>query len=562
MQDALATVESITAEDIERQPGKIIVRFHVYLLLLAGRADEAATVAETHLATSPYAHVRRMPQLARWMAGQPAELLPDAAQRDASRPPYIPEADANDSYRFHFLAFAAVIAASLGDRGAVRHVTAQLDASGLGADTRDAAMLAVAAAARAVVDGDEAAAQSMIDDFVVGHPLDDPVASVHLRRFLAYGYVLSPEARRVWDAEPLGPTHERVRRAARLLLEARAGRLTAMDEPAETILTAFPLPWAVELAARAEAAGLPSGRHLAQWLVDRLGPTAHDALQALARDPRKVVATGARRLVLAVPATPDSHLRIEILGPLRILRDGVPVHAPELRRRRVRELLAVLAVHAVVDRTTLMDLLWPDLDPPAAARNLRVTLTYLRRLLEPDRPSGEAGYHLRCSRDRVQLVTSKALAVDLTELRDHLTAARRARTLGEPAAADAHLTSAIQLWRGDPLTELSAVPAFAERTTAILTELTETALTLGERRLAEGDTAAARQLAHRAFTAEPYGERCMRLLLAAETKHRDPIAVGKAVQRVREALTALGTPPEPATTIVLRQAYLAGAAGR
>ena len=48
-----------------------------------------------------------------------------------------------------------------------------------------------------------------------------------------------------------------------------------------------------------------------------------------------------------------------------------------MRRRRVRELLTVLAVHGELDRVRVMGLLWPELGPEAAARNLRVTLTYL-----------------------------------------------------------------------------------------------------------------------------------------------------------------------------------------
>ncbi|MGX6600729.1 BTAD domain-containing putative transcriptional regulator [Micromonosporaceae bacterium Da 78-11] len=558
--DALATVAALRADDLEHQPGKITVRFHVYLLILAGRADEAAALAETHLATSPYAHVRRMPMFARWMAGHPTDLLPDLARAATAGLPYVPEADANDRYRFNFLAFAAVVAASLGDRDALRQVAAQLDASGLGADTRDAAMLAVAAAAGAVLHGDEPGAAGLIEGFLAAHPLPDPVASVHLRRFLAYGYVLSPTARRAWDAEPLGPAHERVRAAARLLLAARAGRMATVApvDPA-TVLIAFPLPWAVELAAHAEQAGLPYGRHLFRWLADHLGRPAHDAVRVLAGGPRPAVAAGARRLLAAVPAIPDRHTRIEVLGPLRVLVDGVVAHPAELRRRRVRELLAVLVVHGELDRTRLMDLLWPELGPDAAARNLRVTLTYLRRVLEPDRPAGDTGCHLRSDGDRVRLVGSAALTIDLAELRDHLDRARRSRAHGDPELAGVELDAAVRLWRGDPLTDLAGVPELAVAAEAVRAELTEATLALGERRLAEGDHVAARRLAQQALTAEPYGERCMRLLLAAETQHRDPVAVRRAVHRVRAALTALGTAPEPATTIVLRQASLAGA---
>ncbi|MET8354163.1 MULTISPECIES: BTAD domain-containing putative transcriptional regulator [unclassified Micromonospora] len=560
LDDALATVEALSAADIDQQPGKIVVRFHVYLLLLAGRADEAADLAERHLAASPHAHVRRMPQFARWMAGRPADLLPGTARHRSTQPPYLPEADANDRYRFNFLAFAAVVAASLGDRTALRHVSAQLDESGLGADTRDAAMLATAAAARAVLHGDEAAARTRIEDFLAQHPLSDPVAAVHLRRFLAYGYVLSPEARRLWDAKPLGPSHQRVQAAARLLLAARAGRITTTgDVDPETVLIAFPLPWSAELAAHAEAAGLPFGRQLMQWLSDHLDRPAHDALLPLTDHPRPALATAARRLLAAVPATPAGRTRIEALGPLRLFVDGTQVRPPDLSRRRVRELLTVLAVHGEMDRVRLMDLLWPGLDQDAAARNLRVTLTYLRRVLDADRPAGDSGGHLRSDRSRVWLVRSKALTIDVADLRDHLDEAGRARRRGEPTAADAALTAAVGLWQGEPLVELFGLPDFDTVRASMLAELTEAALTLGERRLAEGDTTAARDLAQRALAVEPYAERCMRLLLAVETQRRDPAALRRTVHRVRETLTALGTPPEPATTIVLRQANLAGA---
>lgn len=542
VEEALALVESLSPEDIEQQPGKIIVRFHVYLLLLAGRADEAASVAAAHLATSPYAHVRRMPQFARWMAGYPADFLP-GADGSADRPAYLPDSDANDRYRFNFLAFAAVVAASLGDHAALHHVSGQLDASGLGADTRDAAMLTVAAAARHVLLGDEPAAGAAIADFLAGNPLTDPVAAVHLRRFLAYGYVLSPAARQLWDTEPLGPAHQRVREAARLLVAARAGCLTGTgDVTPETVLISFPLPWSVELAAHAEAAGLPFGRELLQWLADNLGRRAHEALRQLAGHH-----PGARQLLAAVPVAPDGRTRVEVLGPLRVLADGAETHPADLRRRRVRELITVLALHGELDRSRVMNLLWPDLESEAAARNLRVTLTYLRRVL--------AG-HVRADRCRIRLVRSESLTVDLAELRENLDESRRARGRGDPGAADAALTAAIRLWRGEPLAELAGRPEFEGPVAALLAELTEAALTLGERRLAQGDTAAAGELARRALTAEPYAERGMRLLLAVETQRRDPTGLERAVRRVREALTALGAAPEPATAIVLRQAHL------
>ena len=54
---------------------------------------------------------------------------------------------------------------------------------------------------------------------------------------------------------------------------------------------------------------------------------------------------------------------------MRMLADGEGVGGPEQRRARVRELLAVLAVHRR-RRERAMDLLWPDLLAADAARNL------------------------------------------------------------------------------------------------------------------------------------------------------------------------------------------------
>jgi DNA-binding SARP family transcriptional activator len=334
-----------------------------------------------------------------------------------------------------------------------------------------------------------------------------------------------------------------VRDAARLLVAARAGRLASLDVTPAALLTAFPLPWAVELAVHAEAAGLPAGRRLLRWLADQLGPVVHEML------PGQVREAAARRLLAAVPATPPGRTRIEVLGPLRVLVDGVVVHPPELRRRRVRELLELLALHGELYRARAVELLWPDLDPQAAARNLRVTLAYLRRALEPDRQ----GSHLRADRDRIRLAPSSSLEVDLAELRGHLDEARRAGSRGDPGAAGAELAAAVELWRGDPLTEVSD----GSVRTAIQAELTAAALALGERRLAEGATAAARDLAQRVLAAEPYAERALRLLLAAATQHRDPAATAEAIDRVRDTLAGLGVAPQPATVVVLRQAHLA-----
>ena len=150
-----------------------------------------------------------------------------------------------------------------------------------------------------------------------------------------------------------------------------------------------------------------------------------------------------------------------------------------------------------------MDLLWPDLGAADAARNLRVTLTHLRRWLEPERERGEQGYHVRADADHVRLVPSERLTVDVWELHHHLRAATAARTAGDAAEQTAHLERVVALWRGDPLRDLERVPELAAEAQHLQLRLVDSTLTLGELRLAEGDGLAALSCAERALAADP-----------------------------------------------------------
>ena len=285
-------------------------------------------------------------------------------------------------------------------------------------------------------------------------PVEDRFAEGHLRRFLALGYVLSDRLRAHWDSVALGPSHLTARATARALVQARAGNLTAAGELTPAYALCFlPLPWSVELAARLAAAGHPHGHELGRWLADTLGAAVHRQLRETARSARPL-ATGSAQLLAALPAPPTHRTQIAVIGPMRLTRDGVPADAPELRRARVRQLLSALAMRPVLTRDQAIELLWPGLDPAKAARNMRVTLTHLRRLLEPDRSGGDASYHLRSDGDTIRLLESEFLSVDLWTLDILDKRAVQARADGDIDRTAALLADAVALWRGDPLPDL------------------------------------------------------------------------------------------------------------
>jgi DNA-binding SARP family transcriptional activator len=456
--------------------------------------------------------------------------------------------------RFVVLSLAAVMGASCGEQARFPSLPCG-DPADCG-NARDALLACAAQAAVAVGRGAEPEARQAYARHVARWPVEDRFAERHMRRFLTLGYVLNEGLRAHWDSVALGPSHVAARAAGRALVRARAGDLTAAGElTTEYALCFLPLPWSVELAARLAAAGQPHGHELGRWLADTLGPAVHRQLRETARSAGPL-ATGSAQLLAALPAPPTHRTKISVIGPMRLMRDGMPVDAPELRRARVRQLLSALAVRPVLTRDQAIELLWPGLDPAKAARNMRVTLTHLRRLLEPDRSGGDASYHLRCDGDTIRLLESQFLSVDLWTLDSLDKRAVQARADGDIDRTAALLADAVALWRGDPLPDLHYVrsPDIAVEVDQVRVRHVSHLLALAELRLVADDAAESFALAERALSLEPFDDRGHRVALAAALRGRRPARIAAAHRLVRSALRQLGVPPDPPTAILLRQA--------
>ena len=205
-------------------------------------------------------------------------------------------------------------------------------------------------------------------------------------------------------------------------------------------------------------------------------------------------------------------LRVGVLGPVTVWRDGAEVAAGQPRQLAVLGVLASRA-NRVVSRGELVDAVWGDNTPASAEGGVYTYVAGLRRVLEPDRAprarsrvlvSAAGGYTLRISPG----------SLDASEFEECLTRARGLRTAGDAAGAARALDTALSLWRGQPFT---GVPGpFAEAERRRLTELRTAAV---EERanlmLAQGQPAAAiPELT--ALTAEhPLRERAHGLLMIA-----------------------------------------------
>ncbi|WNI26331.1 BTAD domain-containing putative transcriptional regulator [Streptomyces sp. ITFR-16] len=142
-------------------------------------------------------------------------------------------------------------------------------------------------------------------------------------------------------------------------------------------------------------------------------------------------------------------LRLDLLGPLRASRNGLPLPLGPLKQRLV---LAVLLTrpNTPVSMEELTDAVWPD-DPPRTARkNLQVYVSTLRRVLDPDDlgrlSHGPGGYVLHLGADECD-------SLRFEELARRGDAEVRA---GAPSRAARLYRQALDLWRHDPFSDLAA----------------------------------------------------------------------------------------------------------
>ncbi len=172
---------------------EVLIRLHWHLLLLAGRAADAAAVAHAHHAHRAMPVSRELEGVALWFDGDPGGLPRSSVDIGPDRYAALSERD-----RFDQAALIAVLAASASETDAVDLAVGALERSALGDAPGDAAQLACARAAARIVHHDEPGARAVIDALVQADAID-PVAEPLLRRSLAIPYVCSPALRDRWD---------------------------------------------------------------------------------------------------------------------------------------------------------------------------------------------------------------------------------------------------------------------------------------------------------------------------------------------------------------------------
>jgi predicted ATPase/DNA-binding SARP family transcriptional activator len=239
--------------------------------------------------------------------------------------------------------------------------------------------------------------------------------------------------------------------------------------------------------------------------------------------------------------------RIELLGGLRIA--GSDRVITRFRTQKVAALLAFLAYHQhrSHSREELAELLWPEGDPEASRRSLRVALASLRHQLEP--PDIAYGTVLVASHASVRL-NPNACVTDVARFEAAFQAAARADDTHEKAQ---RLAEAVESYRGELLPghfDDWILPERERLLEAYVMALGELAAVCEK----AGDLPGAIQWARRAVGADPLREEVHRGLICLLTAAGQPEAALRQYRDLERLLRhELRAAPEAALRALARE---------
>jgi len=142
-----------------------------------------------------------------------------------------------------------------------------------------------------------------------------------------------------------------------------------------------------------------------------------------------------------------------ILGPLEVWDPDRPL---PLGGGKQRALLAILLLEAnrVVSTERLIELLWGEEAPETVGNTLQVTVSQLRKILEPGHVRGDP-YKVLVSQEPGYLIRISPEQLDLSRFEQLRRKAHEARSDADWEAVAGHLHAALALWRGMPLSDLA-----------------------------------------------------------------------------------------------------------
>ena len=241
-----------------------------------------------------------------------------------------------------------------------------------------------------------------------------------------------------------------------------------------------------------------------------------------------------------------SGLRIQLLGSFTVQVNGNAVANGRWRLRKAKSLVAMLAIAPGQQcrREQVLDRLWPDLEPVAAARNLHQTLYVARQTLSGLGVGADGLLAIRA--DAVLLDGAGPVAVDVLQFE---LAAVAALASGDETG----LRGAVDLYSGDLLPDLPDVEWLKARRDE-LREIQREVLVKLASTVAQRAPEQALVILNRALESDPLHEGAVRtqMVVLAQMGRRSE-ALARYERLIEELREAFGTDPDARTAGLFRE---------
>ncbi|MDP9815420.1 BTAD domain-containing putative transcriptional regulator [Spirilliplanes yamanashiensis] len=308
-----------------------------------------------------------------------------------------------------------------------------------------------------------------------------------------------------------------------------------------------------EAVERAEKAGVPGAAVVATLALSVTDPVRRPSL--LREAAVRAEAAGLAPAVVQfwhstyaaqVVAQPAPVVTIHCFGGFRMEIAGRPLDLSAVRPR-ARSALRLLAMRAgrYVHREVLIEALWSDLAPAAATRNLQVTISALRGLLEPASGRGKAQLLVR-SGDAYGLVLPPGAYADTAAFTEAVQRWQQMRRGGTFAAEVDAMRAALAAYGGDLLPEEGPADWAVEAREEFRNDATRVARELATAELSQGHVAEAVRAAEQCIALDPHDDEAWQVLLRAYARSATPAKAADARRRYADMLAGLGvTGPTP-----------------
>ncbi len=150
-----------------------------------------------------------------------------------------------------------------------------------------------------------------------------------------------------------------------------------------------------------------------------------------------------------------ARLKINLFGEFTVWRGEELIGSKEWGRQKTRSLLKLLLTRPdhIFSKDEIVEALWPGVSPKVAERSLRVTVSLLRRALEPDLGRGSDSRYVFRKRPGYSFTCQDDCEVDAWEFERHLREADVARRAESTDDAIREYRTALGFVRGEFLAE-------------------------------------------------------------------------------------------------------------